>query len=347
MSEDNLNKFVFTAKYKEIQKTFSNKPLNVLGDYECPHCKEEITLEQIKDITSLTPSQEKRVKESLVFINKYRKDFKLDTCLRKAHFIAQCILETNKFKATVENTNYNLNNYNLNNYFTRKFKKQVIDDVILKSLEDYLSKIFTFTDKDGKLVTKTNAQIKVLVKGINVETKYLYGGYKGKDLLIKTVKEKITDKEGKESDQVKYNIYITKHKHFAIPLLSRAYGNRLENKDELSRDGYIFRGRGMKQLTGRVNYRLFTEFRNKNPFPEDTSGKIDFTKTTDLVKLEGNYDKIGDTDNIIYGVQSALWYWIGGNGAIYEHSDKDDVFMVSWRINGGFNGFYKKKRAYY
>lgn len=338
MAKDNPNKFVFTAKYKGVKKTFSDNPLSVLGDYECPYCKEEITIEQVKEITSLSSSQEKRVKDSLVYLNKYREKFRLDSCLRKTHFIAQVLVETNVFKATTEGGSFFIGRLKL--IHGRYFKSQAIDQTILDSLKTELKNIIKITDKDGKTVTKTNDQISSLIKNVTVDVKLLYAKHKGDDFLIKTVTEKKKDEKGVEKDEIKYKIYIKKHSAFPIQTLSRAYAGRLGNGDELSRDGYLFRGKGLKQLTGRANYKAFSDYRNKNPFTDDNSGNIDFTKVTDRANLKCNSDKI--SSKLMYGVQSAIWYWNTQNGHPYKDADKDDVKMVTKRVNGGFNGLEKR-----
>ena len=43
-------------------------------------------------------------------------------------------------------------------------------------------------------------------------------------------------------------------------IANRVYGNRMDNGDEASGDGYRFRGRGYIQLTGRSNYTKFAKF---------------------------------------------------------------------------------------
>jgi putative chitinase len=43
-------------------------------------------------------------------------------------------------------------------------------------------------------------------------------------------------------------------------IASRVYGNRMGNGDEVSKEGWIHRGRGYIQLTGKNNYRAFDAF---------------------------------------------------------------------------------------
>jgi len=55
-------------------------------------------------------------------------------------------------------------------------------------------------------------------------------------------------------------------------IANRVYANRMGNGDEISGDGYLFRGRGALQLTGRNNYQLFSAYVNdenilKDPIP--------------------------------------------------------------------------------
>lgn len=85
---------------------------------------------------------------------------------------------------------------------------------------------------------------------------------------------------------------LLKRSHaFPIEFLSRFYADRNGNKGgELSREGYMFCGRGVKQLTGRANYEAFSEFRKKHPFPDDPKEYIDFTEITDKENLKGNFE---------------------------------------------------------
>jgi hypothetical protein len=84
------------------------------------------------------------------------------------------------------------------------------------------------------------------------------------------------------------------------------------NGNEASRDGYRYRGRGFIQLTGKNNYRAFSDWIDD-----------DVVTAPDLVS-----DK--------YAVHSAVFYWTENN--INALADRDDVRAVTRRINGGLNG---------
>ncbi len=350
-----LSTFSVTSQNREIE-TKKEKLITTTSKeiYKCKNCEKEITYEQIKSVIGEGEARKKKtfINDCLLYVNKYRKDFGLDTCLRKAHFVAHIGAET-AFRATTE-----LTDYNLNSNFRKYFKKQTIDDIIIESLKDNFTNIFKVLDENDKVVSKNNDELAKLVKGVTVETKYLYGTYNlkekdssgkkvDKDTLVKEIKEK-KKKNGKEVEVAKYKIYITKHSHFGVPLLSRAYANRMGNGNELSRDGYRFRGRGIKQLTGKANYINFGVYRNrliqaKKGFDGDETGEVDFTKDTNSAELKGNYDKIGDLSNKMYGVQAAVWFFNFGNKAgtskyTIGWADEDDIFLTSVTINGGTNG---------
>jgi predicted chitinase len=76
-------------------------------------------------------------------------------------------------------------------------------------------------------------------------------------------------------------------------IANRAYANRNGNGDVESGDGWLYRGRGLKQLTGRSNYRDFTRWHNQI-FTE----RVNFEDDPDLLLLPK------------YAVRSALYFWV-------------------------------------
>jgi predicted chitinase len=81
-----------------------------------------------------------------------------------------------------------------------------------------------------------------------------------------------------------------------------AYGGRTElgNGDYASGDGWRYRGRGLKQLTGRANYRAFTRWHAslQNEWPQED---LDFETTPDLLVQPK------------YAARSAAYFWVGHN----------------------------------
>lgn len=85
-------------------------------------------------------------------------------------------------------------------------------------------------------------------------------------------------------------------------------------------DGWRFRGRGLKQLTGRHNYRRFSR-----AWLGDES-------------LLQNPDRVADPAG---AVASAIWFWVS-NG-LNEVADKGSVDAVTKVVNGGSIGIADRK----
>ncbi|RDK01853.1 glycoside hydrolase family 19 protein [Paraburkholderia lacunae] len=81
-----------------------------------------------------------------------------------------------------------------------------------------------------------------------------------------------------------------------------AYGGRTElgNGDYASGDGWRYRGRGLKQLTGRANYRTFSRWHAtlQNEWPGEV---LDFEENPDLLVQPK------------YAVRSAAYFWVAHN----------------------------------
>lgn len=96
---------------------------------------------------------------------------------------------------------------------------------------------------------------------------------------------------------------------------SRAYGNRMGNSDEVSGDGYTYRGRGFIQLTGKANY-----LKASRAFNQDFVNYPDAMRTPDLA------------------ADVAIWYFQkGGQGTGYQGSYSDIVSVTKF-VNGGTIG---------
>jgi predicted chitinase len=326
--------------------------------YKCTHCEEEITSELLRktiDVKKISSKQVEIINSILPYLNKYRKDFGLDSCLRKAHFVSQIALESADFTTFEEGEVYS-SNISLGIFSSSKIE---INTTIIDSLKDKLTSIIKITDSKGVELTKTNEELKTLLlneKPTIIDGEF-YGNYKGeKDTKDKKKRNAKLIKEVLKSDKaVDYKIYLKAHSYFGLQLMSRAYApyagdtRGLGNGDELSRDGWKFKGRGLKQVTGRGNYENFAKYRNKNTFTDDTTGSIDFTKEKEGVSLKGNYLKL--SDDAMYATQSALWFW--NDGTKYnkklakDHADNDDVDSVSKAINRFDTKALPKRKANY
>ena len=99
------------------------------------------------------------------------------------------------------------------------------------------------------------------------------------------------------------------------------YANRMDNGDAASGDGWMYRGGGILQLTGRYNYTKFGEAVDMSP-----EEAVDYVRT-----------KKGALD-------SACWFWDENN--INKWCDAMDVVGATKRINGGTIGLDDRKKHY-
>jgi len=112
-------------------------------------------------------------------------------------------------------------------------------------------------------------------------------------------------------------------------LANYVYGARKDLGNNKPGDGWLFRGSGAIQLTGRSNIATFTKFYNnkfqKNYTPEQMA---------DLLRKD-----------LDIGIHSACWFFAIAKGLIDE-AISDQVKTIIKRINGGFIGLDDRLKYY-
>lgn len=106
-------------------------------------------------------------------------------------------------------------------------------------------------------------------------------------------------------------------------IANRVYSDRLGNGSELSGEGWLYRGRGLIQVTGKSNYQqcslaLFSDER--------------LLMTPQLL------------EEWQWAVESAGWYW--ASRGLNVLADGDDFERVTEAINGGLNGHAQRLQVY-
>ena len=101
-------------------------------------------------------------------------------------------------------------------------------------------------------------------------------------------------------------------------IANKVYANRMGNGPETSGDGWNYRGRGLIQLTGKLNYQTLSE-----------------TVGQDFIS---NPEKVSEPE---WALTSACWYW--QKRKINRYADTDDIHMVTKLINGGYNGLQSRQ----
>jgi putative chitinase len=106
-------------------------------------------------------------------------------------------------------------------------------------------------------------------------------------------------------------------------IANRAYANRMGNGDEASGEGWLYRGRGPLQLTGKNNYRAFG-------------------------KYIGREQEVLDNPDIVaneLGFESALWFFDANKlwGICDQGINDAAILALTKRINGGTHGLDDRK----
>jgi putative chitinase len=104
-------------------------------------------------------------------------------------------------------------------------------------------------------------------------------------------------------------------------IANRVYANRMGNGDEASGDGWMYRGRGLIQLTGKNNYTAFSLQADNNALIEP--------------------ELVAEPE---LAVESGGWFWT--TNRLNQLADTGDVRAVTRRINGGFNGLADREAKY-
>jgi len=127
--------------------------------------------------------------------------------------------------------------------------------------------------------------------------------------LLRTFKKYFTPEQANE------------YAHNKVRIASRVYANRMGNGDEASQEGWLYRGRGYIQLTGKDNYAALND-----QLPGD------ILKNPDLVATR-------------YPMLSAAWFWDHNN--INDLCDNETIEDVTRKVNGGLNGIVDRSRLFY
>jgi putative chitinase len=99
------------------------------------------------------------------------------------------------------------------------------------------------------------------------------------------------------------------------------YSGRMGNGPTESGEGWKYRGRGLKQLTGKDNHRACSEGLG-----------VDLVENPDLLL------------DPVYAARSAAWFW--STNKCNNFADSGDIEGLTKRINGGLIGIDDRKKRY-
>jgi putative chitinase len=106
-------------------------------------------------------------------------------------------------------------------------------------------------------------------------------------------------------------------------IAAKVYGGRMGNGAESTKQGWLYRGRGAIQLTGKDNYRAFGKEIGRE------------------AEVLSNPDLVAEPE---LAALSAAWFW--HRNGLNALADKGDNLSITKRINGGTNGLEDRAKLF-
>jgi putative chitinase len=157
----------------------------------------------------------------------------------------------------------------------------------------------------------------MLTENLNYRAATLAACWPNRFAVLGPDKKPVKDKQGKLTPTAVANSIAGKPELIA----NLVYSSRMGNGPAESGEGWAFRGRGLKQLTGKDNYKRC-----------GLALKVDFVADPDLLLQP------------LYAARSAGWFW--QSNKLSDYADRGDLEGMTKRINGGLIGYAERKAKY-
>ncbi len=157
----------------------------------------------------------------------------------------------------------------------------------------------------------------MLVENLNYKAATLAACWPNRFAVLGPDKKPVKDAQGKLTPTAVANSIAGKPELIA----NLVYSNRMGNGPAESGEGWLYRGRGLKQLTGKDNMRRCGEALG-----------LDLINEPDLLLTPIN------------AARSAGWFWKANNLSAF--ADAGDIKGMTKKINGGFIGLEARQALY-
>lgn len=298
----------------------------------------------------------KRLTEEL---NATLKKYNINTCNRKAHFVAQLFHESAGFSTSEEYAEGK--QYELKNWEDRQAE---LDGCII-SIKALKPKIDAIITKLGKAkIDETKSQIKELNSKIPAdakltdEEKTTIANYKA--IFEKKWKPNLDEKNTetyntKEQYEKRLNgTYSEKRKKYINGVIPKIDEIK-ESGNTSTGDGPRYKGKGLIQNTWRSNYVAYFKYiKGNEPVPDAVKNK----SAEQLLDRTNNDASKWLATDLYYAMDSAGWFWLkykkidkyadydGNSKFRWNGKDKEAIYQISFMVNGGENGLNHRKECY-